>query len=96
MWTSPAIPVPVDVGDREDDHEAEIQKLPWASPALARSPGTLNSRRIPDAPAAFLDSRRALLCIRAQQVSASSLDFWRFEAVDMLRITSIRRSQSRP
>jgi len=36
MWTSPAIPVPVDIGDREDD-EAEIQKLPWASAELSES-----------------------------------------------------------
>jgi hypothetical protein len=34
MWTSPAIPVPVDVGDREDE-EAEIEKLPWAKAELS-------------------------------------------------------------
>ena len=34
MWTSPAIPVPVDVGDSEDE-EAEVEKLPWASAQLS-------------------------------------------------------------
>ena len=34
MWTSPAIPVPVDVGDREDE-EAEIKSLPWARAELS-------------------------------------------------------------
>jgi hypothetical protein len=34
MWTSPAIPVPVDIGDREDE-EAEIERLPWASAELS-------------------------------------------------------------
>jgi hypothetical protein len=34
MWTSPAIPVPVDVGDREDEG-AEIEELPWATAVLS-------------------------------------------------------------
>jgi hypothetical protein len=34
MWTSPAIPVPVDVGGREDE-EAEIERLPWARAELS-------------------------------------------------------------
>jgi hypothetical protein len=34
MWTSPAIPVPVDIGD-EDDEEAEIEPLPWARAELS-------------------------------------------------------------
>ena len=34
MWTSPAIPVPADVGDRGDE-EAEIEKLPWAKAELS-------------------------------------------------------------
>ena len=34
MWTSPAIPVPLDAGDRKDD-EAEIQQLPWAKVELS-------------------------------------------------------------
>jgi hypothetical protein len=34
MWTSPAIPVPVDASDREDD-EAGIEKLPWARAELS-------------------------------------------------------------
>ncbi len=32
MWTSPAIPVPVDVGDDED---VEIEKIPWAKAELS-------------------------------------------------------------
>jgi hypothetical protein len=32
MWTSPAISVPVDVGE---DEEAEIEKLPWAKAELS-------------------------------------------------------------
>jgi hypothetical protein len=35
MWTSPAIPVPVGVPDREDEEEAEIEKLPWARVELS-------------------------------------------------------------
>jgi hypothetical protein len=34
MWTSPAIPVPVNIGDG-DDGEAEIEKLPWARAELS-------------------------------------------------------------
>jgi hypothetical protein len=34
MWTSPAMPVPVDVGDRQDE-EAEIEELPWAKAELS-------------------------------------------------------------
>jgi hypothetical protein len=34
MWASPAIPVPVDVGNREDE-EAEIESLPWARAELS-------------------------------------------------------------
>jgi hypothetical protein len=34
MWTSPAIPVPVDIGDREDE-DAGLEKLPWARAELS-------------------------------------------------------------
>ena len=34
MWTNPAIPVPVDLGNREDK-EAEIESLPWARAELS-------------------------------------------------------------
>jgi hypothetical protein len=34
MWTSPAVPVPFDVRDREDE-EAEIEELPWAKAVLS-------------------------------------------------------------
>ena len=33
MWTSPAIPVPIDMGDA-DDPENEIPDLPWARCSL--------------------------------------------------------------
>lgn len=36
MWTSPAIPVPVDIGDREDE-DAEIESLPWATAQLSET-----------------------------------------------------------
>jgi hypothetical protein len=34
MWTSPAIPVPIDIPNREDE-EAEIESLPWARAELS-------------------------------------------------------------
>jgi hypothetical protein len=34
MWTSPAIPVPIDPGD-PDDEETELEKLPWAKAELS-------------------------------------------------------------
>ena len=34
MWTSPALPVPIDVRDSEDE-EAEIERLPWARAELS-------------------------------------------------------------
>jgi len=34
MWTSPAIPVPVDTGD-PDDEDAEITPLPWERASLS-------------------------------------------------------------
>jgi hypothetical protein len=34
MWTSPAIPVPVNIADREDEN-AEIEELPWARAELS-------------------------------------------------------------
>jgi hypothetical protein len=34
MWTSPALPVPIDVRDREDE-EVEIEELPWAKAVLS-------------------------------------------------------------
>jgi hypothetical protein len=36
MWTSPAIPVPIDIRDREDE-EAEIESLPWATAELSET-----------------------------------------------------------
>jgi hypothetical protein len=34
MWASPAIPVPIDIGDREDE-KAEIESLPWERAELS-------------------------------------------------------------
>ena len=34
MWTSPALPIPIDVRDREGE-EAEIEELPWSKVALS-------------------------------------------------------------
>jgi hypothetical protein len=36
MWTSPAIPVPIDISDREDE-STDIKGLPWASVELSES-----------------------------------------------------------
>jgi hypothetical protein len=34
MWTSPAVPIPFDVRDREDE-EVKIEELPWAKAVLS-------------------------------------------------------------
>ncbi len=36
MWTSPAIPVPMDISNRKDE-SAEVQGLPWARAELSES-----------------------------------------------------------
>jgi hypothetical protein len=36
MWTSPAIPVPIDISDREDE-STDVIGLPWASIELSES-----------------------------------------------------------
>jgi hypothetical protein len=36
MWTSPAIPVPIDISDRKDE-SADIEVLPWAQAELSES-----------------------------------------------------------
>jgi hypothetical protein len=34
MWTSPAVPIPIELGDDEDDDPTEPDPVPWAAATL--------------------------------------------------------------